>query len=338
MRRSAASARWRGPGRGWRPLLTLAALAIIGALALACFGPGPRSRSGGATDVVLPPGARLPQIASTLADARVIRSRALFIAVAEASGRARTLKAGEYSFASRTSLARVLDAIARGAVVRRFVTIPEGVTSRAAWGIVMRAPDLAGTPAVPPEGSLLPETYEVRRGESRAAVLGRMRADQAALLDRLWAARRPGLPYRSPDEAVTLASVIEKETALPQERRKVAEVFVNRLARGMRLESDPTVIYALSGGDPLGHPLRLSEIRLTSPYNTYLNSGLPPGPIGNPGRASLEAALDPDPGDLLYFVADGSGGHAFSATFEEHLKNVARWRALEKENVMDKSG
>ncbi len=166
-------------------------------------------------------------------------------------------------------------------------------------------------------------------GETRAHVVARMRAARDALLASLWAGRAAGLPYRSPEEAVILASIVEKETALPSERPHIAAIFLNRLAKGMRLESDPTVAYGLTGGQPLGHGLRVSELQRSTPFNTYLVAGLPPTPIANPGRAALEAALDPAESQDLYFVADGSGGHVFSSTLAAHLKNVAHWRGVE---------
>ncbi len=309
----------------------LAALALIVAVGLWAYaGPGPATRRGGATDVVLPPGRSLPQIAQALSAAHVIRSPALFVVAAKLTGAARRLKAGEYLFASRAPMAKVLAALRGGQVVRRFVTVPEGVTSAAAAAILRRADYLSGPVDTPPEGALLPETYEVRRGEARAEVLGRMEAAQKTLLADLWPTRAPGLPYAAPNQAVTLASIVEKETALPGERARIAAVFVNRLKAGMRLESDPTVIYGLTGGAPLGHGLRVSELAAQTPYNTYANAGVPPTPIGNPGRASLAAALDPAPTDDLYFVADGTGGHVFSDNYQTHLRNVARWRAIEQ--------
>ena len=189
---------------------------------------------------------------------------------------------------------------------------------------------LTGEVEVPAEGTLLPETYRAERGDTRQSLLDRMRGDQQALLDRLWAARRPGLPLASPEEAVILASIVEKETGLRDERRRVAAVFINRLRIGMRLQSDPTVIYAVSRGEPLGRGIRASELASRSPWNTYAYSGLPPTPIANPGRASLEAVLDPLETREIYFVADGTGGHVFAETLEAHNANVARWRAVER--------
>jgi UPF0755 protein len=310
---------------------TLAAAVVVAAIIalFLYFGPGPAARAGKATDLVLSSGAHLPQIAAELKDAGVIRSTTLFVAAAELTGAARRLKAGEYLVASRASMASVLDAIREGRVLRRFITVPEGVTSEAVLQILTHADYLAGVAPAPPEGAVLPETYEVERGEDRAAVLQRMMDARDTLLAALWSHRRADLPYRTPEEAVILASIVEKETALAGERPRIAAVFVNRLKTGMRLESDPTVIYGLTGGRPLGHGLRVSELASQTPYNTYQVSGLPPTPIANPGRASLAAALDPPRTAELYFVADGGGGHAFSANIADHLRNVAKWRSIE---------
>ena len=293
-------------------------------------GPGPKAREGASTDVVLRQGASLPEIASSLKRAHVIGSTAIFIAASEVTGAAKHMKAGEYDIPSHASMARVIGLIRDGKVVRHLVTIPEGVTSEMVVDILQSSEFLTGSAPVPPEGAVLPETYEVRRGEDRAAVLQRMMDDRDKLLATLWDHRRSGLPYQSPDQAVTMASIVEKETAKPDERPRIAAVFINRLQKGMKLESDPTIIYGLTRGRPLGHGIRVSERASVTPYNTYVIQGLPPTPIGNPGRAALAAALDPPQTDELYFVADGTGGHAFSSTFEQHQKNVAHLRALEK--------
>ena len=293
------------------------------------FGPGPGARSGDSTTVILRNGAGLPEIAADLSRAGVIGSDATFVAAAEVTGAAHKLKAGEYAFASHASMASIISAIASGRVVRHFVTIPEGVTSETVMEILMKADYLTGVVAAPAEGTVLPETYEVRRGDDRSAVLRRMTEARDLLLASLWAHRSPDLPYRTPEEAVTLASIVEKETAKPDERPHIAGVFINRLKAGMRLESDPTVVYGLTGGKPLGHGLRASELASQTPYNTYVIAGLPPGPIGNPGRAALAAALDPAQTNDLYFVADGTGGHAFAATLAAHALNVAKWRSIE---------
>jgi UPF0755 protein len=314
------------------------ALATIGAALLLVlivglfiyFAPGPAAQDHDAsTTVVLRPGAGVAEIGSELRRGGVIGSETSFVLASELTGAAHRLKAGEYDFPSHASLATVIGAIAEGRVVRHFVTIPEGYTSEAVMETLMRADFLTGVAPAPPEGGVLPETYEVRRGDDRAAVLRRMIEARDKVLNALWAQRRADLPYRTPDEAVTLASIVEKETAKPDERPRIAAVFINRLKIGMRLESDPTVIYGLTGGKPLGHGLRVSELQSQTPYNTYVIAGLPPTPIGNPGRASLAAALDPPRTDELYFVADGTGGHVFSSTLAQHQANVARWRLIE---------
>jgi UPF0755 protein len=259
-----------------------------------------------------------------------VRSGALFAAAAQVTGAARELKAGEYEFAARAPLSEILRKIRAGEVVRHHITIPEGLTSRQAVAILMKSDVLTGQVAAPPEGALLPETYEVTRGEERAAVLQRMIVAQDNLLKTLWARRQAGLPLATPAEAVTLASIVEKETAVPSERPRVAAVYINRLRRGMRLEADPTVVYGVNGGEPLGRGLTESELLTPGPYNTYLMAGLPPTPIGNPGRAALAAVLDPPATEDIFFVANGQGGHVFAATYEAHLRNVARWREIER--------
>jgi UPF0755 protein len=316
----------------------LAVILAIPVIAL-CFvawlvaGPGPRAPDGRPNDVVLEPGARLPAIAASLARAHVIGSALAFVAAAELTRAAPRLQAGEYAFPSGASMWRVLTMIRNGVIVRHYITVPEGVAARTVADILARSDVLVGQAPTPPEGSVLPETYQVRRGETRAQVLARMMQARDRLLTQLWRDRAPGLPYDDPEQAVTLASIVEKETAEPQERGHVAGLFINRLRTGMRLESDPTVIYGITDGDPLGHPLRASELTTSSPYNTYRITGLPPTPIANPGRASLEAALRPARTSDLYFVADGTGGHVFAATLADHLKNVARWRAIEKSRI-----
>jgi UPF0755 protein len=217
--------------------------------------------------------------------------------------------------------------------VRYRVTLAEGTT---AWQAVegLKAADfLTGEVAeVPPEGALAPDSYEVTRGADRSAILADMQARQAAILAEVWAGRVDGLPYDTPEEAMVMASIIEKETGVPEERGQVASVFVNRLQQGMKLQTDPTVIYGVTRGQGvLGRGLRQSELRSNTPYNTYVIDGLPPGPIANPGRASIEAAVNPDRTEFLFFVADGTGGHAFAESLAEHNDNVARWRQIEAE-------
>jgi UPF0755 protein len=312
-------------------LLTLgAALLLVLVVGLFVYlGPGPRAQQGGSTTVVLPSGAGVAEIASDLRRGGVIGSNTAFVLAAEVTGAAHKLKAGEYAFPSHASLHSVITAIAEGRVVRHFITIPEGVTSQVVMETLMRADFLTGVVAAPAEGAVLPETYEVRRGDDRSAVLRRMIEARDKELAELWAHRSPGLPYRSPEDAVILASIVEKETAKPDERPRIAAIFINRLKAGIRLESDPTTVYGLTGGRVLGHGLRVSELQSQTPYNTYVIPGLPPTPIANPGRASLAAALDPLTTNELYFVADGTGGHVFSSTLAEHQQNVAKWRAIE---------
>lgn len=312
--------------------VTLAVLVLValGAAVWLYKGPGPAAPHGASTVVVLRQGAGLSEIASSLGQGRVIASPAVFMAAAQITGFARHLKAGEYEFPTHASLADVLAKIRRGDIVRHMITIPEGLTSEQAVNILMASDILAGAAPVPAEGAILPETYEVRRGEDRGEVLQRMIAARDNLLRALWAQRAADLPVTTPEQAVTLASIIEKETALPDERPRVAAVFENRLRQHIRLQSDPTIIYGLTRGEPLGRGIRASELTGATPYNTYLIDGLPPTPICNPGRASIAAALDPAHTDDLYFVADGTGGHVFAANLAEHQKNVARWRVIEQ--------
>ncbi len=337
---TAESAPFGRSGLARRPWLAglLSGLATLGVLALLVGltglwvykAPGPKARSGASTTVILPHGARVAEIAADLQRAGVVRSAPIFMALSQLTGAARRLKAGEYAFASRLPLARVIAQLRSGAVVHHKITIPEGLTSRQAVDVLMRTDVLTGPAVAPAEGAVLPETYEVVRGESRATLIKRMADDDNRLLATLWDKRQPGLPFTNVEQAVVLASIVEKETALASERPLIAGVYLNRIRQGVKLEADPTVIYGLNGGAPLGHGLRESELKSDTPYNTYLNPGLPPTPIDNPGRASLAAVLDPHPTDDLYFVANGTGGHVFAKTLAEHQHNVLRWRAIER--------
>jgi len=217
------------------------------------------------------------------------------------------------------------------------VTLAEGVTSWQVVDALKRADFLTGEVAeVPPEGTLAPDSYEVDKGSARQALIDAMSAAQARVLADQWAARADGLPYDTPEEALILASIVEKETGIAEERRRVASVFINRLRQGMKLQTDPTVIYGVTKGEGvLGRGLRQSELRRITPWNTYVIDGLPPTPIANPGALSIEAALNPDTTDYLFFVADGTGGHAFAETLEAHNENVARWRAIEAQQGQD---
>src|SRR6185312_13742284 len=242
------------------------------------------------------------------------------------------LKSGEFKFAAHSSIADVVGTLIEGKVVQHAITVPEGLTSEQ---IVMRLQEndaLTGPiKEIPREGTLLPETYKFTRGMTREQIVQRMQSEDKKTLQDVWAHRDPDLPLKSPQELVTLASIVEKETGRADERSRVAAVFVNRLKRKMRLQSDPTIIYGLTGGKgSLGHPILKSEKEQPTPYNTYVIDGLPPGPIGNPGRASLEAAAKPARTKELYFVADGTGGHVFSESYEQHQKNVAKLRQIEQ--------
>lgn len=282
--------------------------------------------------VVVERGAGPRAIASALHEAGAIRDVRLFRLVVRLTRADRSLRAGEFAIPPRASMLEAIDVLRFAPPVLHSLTVPEGLTSAQVVALLEAEPLLAGEVAeVPPEGSLLPETWSFARGERRADVLARMERAMEDTLARLWDARAPDLPLNSPYEALVLASIVEKETGVPEERPLVAAVFLNRLARGMRLQSDPTVIYGIAGGTPLGRPLRLSELDRETPWNTYRVAGLPPTPIACPGRDSLAAVLRPAATDHLYFVADGSGGHAFAATLEEHNRNVARWRRLERE-------
>jgi UPF0755 protein len=243
------------------------------------------------------------------------------------------LKPGEYLFQKNASLHDVIGTMVDGKVVQHAITIPEGLTSEQ---IVARLSDndvFAGTVReVPREGTLLPETYKFPRGTTRDQVIARMQQTQKRVLAEIWERRNPDIPVKTPEQLVTLASIVEKETSKADERSRVAAVFVNRLRQKIKLQSDPTIIYGLVGGKgTLGRPIKRSEILQPSPYNTYVVDGLPPGPIANPGRASLEAAANPARTRDLFFVADGTGGHAFTETYDQHQKNVAKLRAMEKQ-------
>jgi UPF0755 protein len=243
------------------------------------------------------------------------------------------LKPGEYSFLKNASLRDVIGTIVEGKVVQHAVTIPEGLTSEQIVGRLMENDIFTGNiREIPAEGTLLPETYKFPRGTSREQVVARMQQTQKRVLAEIWERRNPDIPVKSPDQLVTLASIVEKETGKPDERSRVAAVFVNRLRQKIKLQSDPTIIYGLVGGKgTLGRPIKRSEILQPSTYNTYVIDGLPRGPIANPGRASLEAAANPARTRDLFFVADGTGGHAFTETYDQHQKNVAKLRTMEKQ-------
>lgn len=284
------------------------------------------------TAIVVPRGTPVVGIARLLQDAGAVRHAGLFAAAARWYGRERPLRAGEFMIAAGSSVADIIAVLQDGDEVARRLTVPEGLTSQEVRALVAAAEALEGEVPEVAEGVLLPETYHYVLGETRAEMIARMVAAQETALAELWATRAADLPIDTPDQALVLASIVERETSLDEERPQVAAVFVNRLRRGMRLQSDPTVAYGLTpDGAPLERALTRKDLRTEHSYNTYVIDGLPPGPIANPGRASIAAVLNPADSDALFFVADGTGGHAFARTLDEHNRNVARWRRLLRE-------
>ncbi|MFW2831713.1 endolytic transglycosylase MltG [Sphingomonas sp. ID0503] len=322
-----ARRRKRGLGCGGLILILLAVLAVA-VPALFWWGPGPLPRE---TAVQVPEGSTLGEAARRLEAAGAIRSANWFRRFAGRLGSSDPIKAGEFAIPARSSAATILDLLQHGRPIQRLVTIPEGTPSVLVADRLKAEKLLAGPVAVPPEGSVLPDSYDFERGEQRAAVLKRMTAAMTRFLDDAWRARKKTTAVRSKREAVTLASIVEKETAVASERRMVAGVYSNRLRIGMPLQADPTVIYPITKGRPLGRRIFQSELRAKNGYNTYAEAGLPRGPIANPGRASIEAVLDPAPTKALYFVADGKGGHVFATTLAEHNANVRKWYAIRRQ-------
>lgn len=286
------------------------------------------------TLVLIPRGSSLDDIAEVLTESGVISDPMVFGVAARLSEKARRLKAGEYAIPAGASMEAVLVILESGETIARSLTVPEGLTSVEIVRLIEEAPALIGAVTdVPPQGSLLPETYHYSFGDDRAALLQRMSEAMERTLGELWTQRQEGLPLDSPQEALALASIVEKETGIVDERPLVASVFINRLRRGMPLQSDPTVIFALTEGKaPLGRALTRRDWRVEHPYNTYVIPALPPGPIANPGRAAIAAVLQPAESDYLYFVAAGDGGHAFAKTLRQHNRNVRQWRRIRDGN------
>ena len=314
-----------------RLLLLLPVLAILAAGAafwLLWAGPGPTSQP---ITVIVAPGSSLATVADQLEEAGALRSDArTFRGFARVFGSSDPVQAGEFLIPAGLSADGILNLLQHGRPVQRLVTIPEGMPSVLVHERLMAISYLTGEIPVPEEGSVLPNTYSYQRGETRAQLLERMQAAMRRELARLWPQRTPLSAVSTPREAIILASIVEKETGQASERRMVAGVYTNRLKQGMKLDADPTVIYPITRGRPLGRRIRQSELRADTGYNTYVRAGLPEGPIANPGRESIAAVLNPAPTEALYFVADGRGGHVFARTLAEHNANVARWYAIRR--------
>jgi UPF0755 protein len=312
-------------------LVWLAGLAVGAALIITAFlwwrpgsNPGPHT-------IIVEEGSTLASVADQLEQMDAIPGNATtFRGFARALGSSDPIQAGEFEIPKGMSASSILNLLQHGKPVQRLITVPEGMPSILVQEKLAAIPYLTGTVPVPEEGSLLPDSYGYQRGEARAAVVARMQSAMTKTLDALWAKRKPTCPVATRHEAVTLASIVEKETAKPTERRTIAGVYCNRLRIGMKLDADPTVIYPITKGKPLGRRIRRSELMADTGYNTYRRAGLPVGPIANPGRDSIAAVLDPATTDAIYFVADGTGGHVFAASFAEHQKNVQRWFAIRR--------
>jgi len=308
----------------------LVVLALIGAglwLVHDWGGPGPARQK---VIVTIAPGASLAGAAEDLEKAGAIRSAREFRLLARVFGKGDGIKAGEYSIPAHLSQSDILRLLQGGKTLQRLVVVPEGMPSVMVQERLMATTELTGPVAVPPEGSVLPDSYSYDRDETRQAVLDRMRRAMDRYLAAAWAKRAPGLVVRTPQEALILASIVEKETGKPSERTMVAAVYSNRLKQGMKLQADPTIIYPITRGKPLGRRILKSEVEAKNDWNTYAMTGLPKTPIANPGRASIDAVLHPAASQALYFVADGTGGHVFADTLEQHNANVQKWYAIRR--------
>lgn len=323
-------------------VISLVMLMILAAGAALYFGkqaftePGP---SANGDTFLVKPNTGVQDIADQLERRGLISDARIFRLGVRATGNDSALKAGEYEIKPRASMLDIMEMLKSGKSVMYSLTIPEGLTVEQALQRISEQDALTGDmpAAMPPEGSLATDTLRFTRGATRQQMIDKLLADQKKLVDDVWERRAPDLPIANVEDFVTLASIVEKETGRGDERSRVAAVFLNRLAKGMRLQSDPTIIYGLFGGKgkPADRPIYQSDIDKQTPYNTYLINGLPPTPIANPGRAALEAVANPSKTDDLYFVADGTGAHVFAATLEEHNQNVARYRALQKKQAED---
>lgn len=309
-------------------LLGLIGIAVFAWVAHDWAGSGPAAKP---LAVVVPEGASLARAANELQKAGAIRSAGRFRLYARLFGDGGAIKAGEYAIPEHASASDVLTLLQEGKVRQRLVPVPEGYPSVLVHDALMRADGLTGDVPVPAEGSVLPDSYAYQKDDTRASVVARMQKAMKDYLAKAWAKRKPGIAVTSPEQAIILASIVEKETGKPSERRTVAAVYGNRLRIGMPLQADPTVIYPITKGRPLGRRILRSELHAKNGYNTYASPGLPVGPIANPGRASIDAVLDPADSKALYFVADGSGGHVFADTLAEHNANVQKWYAIRRQ-------
>lgn len=323
-------------------LITLVVLGMVAVGGALYYGkvrfdePGPSNL---ALTHVVRPGSSLGQIASSLESRNIVSNARIFEAGVRVYGHENDFKAGEYEFKANASMKEIMDIMVSGRAILHPVTVVEGMTVTQALQRIEENEFLTGPmpEELPAEGMLVADTQKFSRGTSRVELIRSMEAQQQAIIDELWENRRADLPLKDKNEFVTLASIVEKETAVPNERSRVAGVFINRLRKGMKLQSDPTIIYGLFGGEgkPADRPIYRSDLDKPTPYNTYHIVGLPPGPVAIPGRAALEAVANPSVTDELYFVADGTGGHVFSKTLAEHNANVRRWREIEKQRAAE---
>lgn len=318
-------------------LMTCVVLAVIGITGLVFWGKSQFEKSGpleSEQTVLIREGTSLVGISQQLKDSGVIEGDLIFQYGVRANRAQREMKAGEYLFKAGMSMRDVMETIRSGKGILHKIAAPEGLTVAQIFARLEENEILDGDlpTELPAEGSLMPDTYPFQRGTTRQEMIDRMSAAQEKLVDQIWQRRIADLPIETKEEFVTLASIVEKETGVSAERPHVASVFINRLRKGMKLQSDPTIIYGIFGGEgkPKDRPIFKSDIEKPTPYNTYTIPALPPGPIANPGRAALEAVANPSITNDLYFVADGTGGHVFAETLEEHNRNVARWREIEK--------
>jgi len=310
-------------------LIVLAAIIGFFGVLHVWSGRGPLTRN---VTVTVAQGSTLAGASEQLQKAGAIASASRFRILAKVLGADTPIKAGEYRIPAHLSQADILKLLQGGRTLQRFVTIPEGLPSVIVRDVLMKATELKGNVAVPVEGSVMPDSYSFDRGDTRAGIVARMQKAMTRYLADAWAKRAPGIVVKTPREALILASIVEKETGKPSERSMVAAVYSNRLKRGMMLQADPTIIYPHTFGRPLGRRIPPPWIHEVNAYNTYAMVGLPSGPICNPGRASIDAVLNPARSNALYFVADGSGGHVFADTLDQHNANVMKWRAFRKEH------